>query len=72
MKASVYDSQNAMNMGMGILPLFLTQGRKDVVQVSDELEECRTGLWLLTHNESRHWRRVSTVYGHLARELTPA
>jgi DNA-binding transcriptional LysR family regulator len=62
----------ALNMGVGILPLFLAQGRKDIVQISEELEECRTELWLLTHTESRHLRRVSAVYGHLARELTLA
>ena len=25
-----------------------------------------TELWLLTHPESRHLRRIATVYGHLA------
>ncbi|MGH6647229.1 LysR family transcriptional regulator [Aquabacterium sp.] len=59
----------SLNMGVGILPLFLAQGRQELVQVTEELEDCRTELWLLTHTESRHLRRVSTVYGHLAREL---
>jgi len=60
----------SMNMGVGILPLFLAQGRKGLVQITDELEDCRTELWLLTHAESRHLRRVSTVYGHLAQTLS--
>ena len=27
-------------------------------------------LWLLTHPESRHLRRVAAVYAHLARTLS--
>ena len=36
---------------------------------TDPLEDCQTDLWLLTHPESRHLRRVSTVFAHLSREL---
>lgn len=60
----------AQGMGIGVLPLFLARSRPDLKQLSDELEECQTELWLLTHAESRHLRRVSTVYAHLARDLT--
>ena len=56
-------------LGLGLLPLFLAQGRNDLVQLTDCLEECRTELWLLTHTESRHLRRVSTVFGHLSQTL---
>lgn len=59
----------AQGMGIGVLPLFLARSRPDLKQLSDVLEECQTELWLLTHPESRHLRRVSTVYAHLAREL---
>jgi hypothetical protein len=34
------------------------------------LDECETALWLLTHPESRHLRRVGTVYSHLAQAIT--
>jgi hypothetical protein len=34
------------------------------------IDECQTELWLLTHPESRHLRRISTVYAHLAQALT--
>ncbi|RZL01256.1 MAG: LysR family transcriptional regulator [Rubrivivax sp.] len=60
----------SQGMGVGILPLFLAQGRKDLVPLTQELPGCRTELWLLTHPESRHLRRVSTVYGHLAQALS--
>lgn len=59
----------SLNLGVGILPMFLAEGREDLVRITDELEEGRTELWLLTHPESRHVRRVSTVFGHLAQTL---
>ena len=62
----------ALGLGVGVLPIFLTQARADLLQLTDVLDECETELWLLTHPESRHLRRVSTVYGHLARELSLA
>lgn len=59
----------ALGMGVGILPLFLAEGRKDLVRLSEPLDEAETDLWLLTHAESRHLRRVSAVYTHLAQAL---
>lgn len=56
----------ALGMGVAILPLFLAQTRTDLKQISDVLDECQTDLWLLTHPESRHLRRVSAVYNYLA------
>ena len=60
----------AMGMGVGALPLFLAQDRSDLVSISEVIDECQTELWLLTHPESRHLRRVSVVYGHLADALS--
>lgn len=59
----------ALGLGVGVLPLFLTQGRADLRQLSAPLDEGQTDLWLLTHPESRHLRRVSTVYSHLAQTI---
>lgn len=56
-------------MGIGLLPVFLAQGRTDLRALTDALDECQTELWLLTHTESRHLRRVSTVFTHLARHM---
>jgi DNA-binding transcriptional LysR family regulator len=56
-------------MGVGLLPLFLARQRKDLLQLGAEIEECQTELWLLTHTEARHLRRVSAVYRHLAEQL---
>lgn len=53
-------------LGVGILPLFLAQGRRDLRQLTDVLPEAETTLWLLTHPEVRHLRRVAAVYAHLS------
>ena len=60
----------ALGMGVGIVPLFLAVGRSDVVRLSEPLDDAETDLWLLTHPESRHLRRVAAVYAHLAQSLT--
>ncbi len=59
----------AQGMGVGLLPMFLAQQRNDLVQLGPEIEDCQTELWLLTHTDARHLRRVSAVYRHLAEEL---
>jgi DNA-binding transcriptional LysR family regulator len=60
----------ALGLGVGIVPLFLARSNPKLVQLTPALDECETALWLLTHPESRHLRRVSTVYGHLARSVS--
>lgn len=59
----------ALGLGVGVLPLFLADGRSDVVQLTGAIDECETDLWLLTHPESRHLRRVAAVYSHLAQAM---
>ena len=58
-----------LGLGVGIVPLFLADGRNDVVRLGEPLDECETELWLLTHPESRHLRRVGAVYSHLAETM---
>jgi len=59
----------ALGLGVGVIPLFLAEGRSDLVRLTEALDECETELWLLTHPESRHLRRVGTVYSHLAQAM---
>lgn len=59
-----------LGLGVGIVPLFLAKSAPNLVQLTDVLDECQTELWLLTHPESRHLRRLSTVYGHLSQTLS--
>lgn len=62
----------ALGLGVGVLPLFLARPRSDLLQLTEPLDEHQTELWLLTHPESRHLRRVATVYGHLAQTIALA
>jgi DNA-binding transcriptional LysR family regulator len=59
----------ALDLGVGILPIFMAQGRKDLIALTEALDDCQTELWLLTHPEARHLRRVATVYRHLSESL---
>ncbi|MGN7979932.1 hypothetical protein [Burkholderia sp. 22313] len=59
----------ALGMGVGILPTFPTRGRSGLVQLTEVLHDCQIGLWVLTHRESRHLLRVSTVFEYLSMTL---
>lgn len=54
-------------LGVGVVALFHAAQRKSLVQVSPRLERCEIGLWLLTHPESRHLRRIAAVAGQIER-----
>ncbi|NLR76262.1 LysR family transcriptional regulator [Leeia aquatica] len=56
-------------LGVGILPCFLANPQPGLQRLSDELPECQTDLWLLTHAESRHQRRVAVCYAWLAEQV---
>jgi len=58
-----------LGFGVGILPIFLANQSKSLVQLTDPLKECETQAWLLSHPESRHLLRVSTVFSHLLETL---
>jgi Transcriptional regulator len=59
----------ADGLGIGIVPIFLGSRHPQLVQITEELPECETELWLLTHSESRHLRRIRTVFSHLAENI---
>jgi len=56
-------------LGVGIAPLFLARGIDDVTAITPPLDECETQLWLLTHPESRHLRRIQAVAAHIAQTV---
>lgn len=58
-----------LGFGVGVLPTFIARGREDLLQLTDVIDDCQTELWVLTHQESRHLRRVSTVFKHLSSTL---
>ena len=59
----------ALGLGVGVFPVFLARDRKDFVQLTGDLADAQTDLWLLAHPESRHLRRVSAAYRHFAQHL---
>jgi DNA-binding transcriptional LysR family regulator len=65
---SVFDAVR-LGLGVGIVPLFLARSCEHIVPLTPPLPECDTPLWLLTHPESRHLRRIATVASHLAEAI---
>ncbi len=59
----------ALGLGVGVAPMFMAEGRRDLKALTEPLDEAETELWLLTHPESRHLRRVAATYAHLAQVL---
>lgn len=59
----------ALGLGIGVLPMFLAQQHAGLRALTGPLEDAQTELWLLTHPQARHLRRVSAVYAHLGDTL---
>lgn len=60
----------AQGLGLGVLPLFLAEPRRELRRLTEPLDEAESDLWLLTHPETRHLRRVHAVWQHLATALS--
>lgn len=60
----------AQGLGLGVLPLFLAEPRRELRRLTEPLDEAETELWLLAHPETRHLRRVHAVWSHLVAALT--
>lgn len=56
-------------LGVGVVPVFLARLREDMRQIGEPIPECGSRLWLLTHPESRHLRRIAVVAGHIAERV---
>ena len=56
-------------LGIGALPILLAERRLALRALSEPLSECESELWLLTHPESRHLRRIAVVAEHFARTI---
>jgi DNA-binding transcriptional LysR family regulator len=68
---SIVTAQELVSRGFGValLPAFYAARLPGLRALTEVLDETSNELWLLAHRESRHLRRVSTVFAHLAREL---
>lgn len=56
-------------LGVGALPVFLAATRPALYALQPIPEQYAAPLWLLTHPESRHLRRISTVFQFLSANL---
>jgi DNA-binding transcriptional LysR family regulator len=65
---AVFDAVR-LGLGVGIVPTFLARTCEHLVALTPALPDCDTQLWLLTHPESRHLRRIATAAEHLARSI---
>lgn len=59
----------ACGAAIGLVPTFLAERRSDLRQIGPAIDECQSELWLLTHPEARHLRRVSAIYSMFAERL---
>lgn len=56
-------------LGVGVVPLFMALEDRALLPLAPPLDGCESQLWLLAHPESRHLRRIATVYQHLAEHV---
>ncbi len=56
-------------LGIGVLPTFLADVSTQLVALTAPIKDCESELWLLTHPDSRHLRRIATVYSHLSENI---
>jgi DNA-binding transcriptional LysR family regulator len=59
-------------LGVGALPLFLAARYPQLKCIQHVPDRFATQLWLLMHPDSRHVRRVTTVFQHLSATLSLA
>lgn len=52
-------------LGIAAIPIFLAERHAGLRALTEPLADCETEMWLLTHPESRHLRRIATVASHL-------
>jgi DNA-binding transcriptional LysR family regulator len=68
---SVLGAATAIETGLGIgyLPCFTGDSRRDLKRISTSLPDFAGTLWLLTHQESRHIPRVRVFLNFVANEI---
>ena len=61
----------AVRAGLGIGAMSTYKARTDPTlrALTPELENCSVDLWVLTHPDSRHLRRIAAVYGYIAKTI---
>lgn len=57
-------------LAVGMLSTYKTSDDPNLVALTPPLDDCAIELWLLTHPESRHLRRISAVYSYFAKAIS--
>ena len=56
-------------LGIGMLSTYQSKDDPNLVALTPPLNDCVIELWILTHPESRHLRRISAVYNYFAKAI---
>lgn len=56
-------------VAVGVAPYLLMTGQPGLVDLTGHLPEVDVDLWLLTHPDMRHLRRVKAFFDFVRREL---
>jgi len=59
----------AAGLGAGVISLAIAARSPQLVALTPPIEACDTDLWLLTHPESRHLRRIAVAVSYLAGQI---
>jgi len=61
----------AVRAGLGIGAMSMRKAEKDpgLRALTPQLDNCSVDIWVLTHPESRHLRRIAAVYSYIARNI---
>lgn len=56
-------------LGIALLPVYKARDDPRLTALTPVLDECAVDLWILTHPESRHLRRIAAVYNFFAKTI---
>ena len=56
-------------LGIGMLSTYQSKDDPNLVALTPPQNDCVIELWILTHPESRHLRRISAVYNYFAKAI---
>ena len=56
-------------LGVGMLSTYKSRDDPNLLALTPPLKDCEIELWILTHPESRHLRRISAAYNYFAKAI---
>ena len=56
-------------LGIGAMSTYKAKNDPRLRALTPELENCSADLWVLTHPDSRHLRRIAAVYSYIAKTI---